>query len=208
MAIDNGHVHQLNHKIGCEWMGEHGIFGRMGVQGDGSCFFHSVCAMTNRNNYLYVDSHKQKDIAYEFRCDFRNKFTQEDYNTLSQSKKEEKNFEEVKDGFCVTTTWADEMMINFASKVLNLNLIFMDLSEKKAYCGVHGKDTIDSVQKNKKVTQCMGIVAWVGKVHFEPIVRIDNADEGRITTLFDPSIKKDADFIHGLVSNYIEKCDV
>lgn len=61
VAVANMRVHVLNPGIFCEWMLGNGRFGRMGVQGDGSCFFHSVCAITNRSDYLFQSSKRQRD---------------------------------------------------------------------------------------------------------------------------------------------------
>ena len=46
------HVKEIDKNLYCKWMSGHGTFARMGVQGDGSCFFHSVCALLNKKNYL------------------------------------------------------------------------------------------------------------------------------------------------------------
>jgi len=207
MALNNMHVKEIDRNLYCKWMSGHGTFARMGVQGDGSCFFHSCCALLNKNNYLLSSNDEQKAIAYEFRCDFTKKFTLQDYDELKTS--ETKDFESTKDGFCVPKTWADEMMIKFASRVLNLNLIFLDLKNNKAYCGVHGQETIDNMLKDKMIHQNMGLVAWVDRSHFEPFVRVDDANTGLITTIFEPSKhQKDLEFTRALVGEYMSGCKI
>lgn len=202
-GIDNMRIEELHPSIYCSWMVGHGKFARMGVQGDGSCFFHSVCAMTNRKGYIHKTPPQQKDIAYEFRCDFGKKFTAEEYKRLS--KPDSKSEGEYADGFCSPKVWADEFMINIVSKALNLNLIFLDLRNGKAYCGVHGQETLD-----KEIPkQNTGIVAWVDHRHFEPIVRIDDAEKGIITTLFSPSTsKEDAKIVRKIMDKYSKGCAI
>lgn len=197
-------IEEFSSDISCSWMPSHGIFGRMGVLGDGSCFFHSVCALKNIDNYLYVSFKKQKEIAYEFRCAFASNFTKEEYKKLSKISKHSEPYEVEHDGFCSPKVWADEVMIRHASKILNLNLIFLDLKNFKAYCGVHGNETFDAM-----TSQPTALIAWVSRSHFEPIVRIDDPEEGLITTIFEPSkSKKDADLVETIMDKYFKSCDI
>lgn len=208
-ALDNMQVHELDPSLACKWMDGIGRFARMGVQGDGSCFFHSVCAITNLNNYLFVSPKKQRDIAYEFRCAFAKRFTKAEYETLSKKSTSPKSFEEEHDGFCSPRVWADEVMIRYASIALDINLIFLDLENGKAYCGVHGKGAGEELEAGQLVSQKTGIVAWVGRKHFEPVVRVDSAEHGIITTLFEPDDnKEDAHLVSELMKNYSESCSL
>jgi hypothetical protein len=200
-GIANMRIEELHPSIYCSWMIDNGTFARMGVIGDGSCFFHSVCALTNRQDYLHQNESKQKDIAYAFRCDFGKKFTEEEYKRLSKPSTQPKDHYD--DGFCSPKVWADELMINVVSKALNLNLIFLDLRNGKAYCGVHGKESLES----KNPIQKTGIVAWVDHRHFEPIVRVDDAKKGLITTLFSPSTSAaDAKVVKQIMDLYAGGC--
>jgi len=202
-------IEEIHPDIHCNWMIGQGRYARMGVLGDGSCFFHSVCAITNRNNYLLQNEENQKKIAYEFRCDFGKVFSKEQYDLLSAKSRSPKTFQKEKDGFCSPKVWADEVMIRFASKVLGINLIFLDLKNKKAYCGVHQDETIDAVLDNEKIMQSTGIVAWVNHMHFEPIVRIDDAEKGIITTLFEPSkSKEDEEAVRSFMKFYNKQCKI
>jgi hypothetical protein len=205
--LQNMRVKQIAPSIHCKWMDGHGVFARMGVQGDGSCFFHSVCAMINKNGYLHANKEKQKEIAYEFRCNFTDEFSKKEYDENKTSAS--KNYKTTQDGFCIPKFWADEVMIKHAMKKLDINMIFLDVDGEEAYCGVHGKDTVRSALKDKEITQKMGIVAWVNKSHFELIVRVDDKSTGLITTLFDP-VKKEKDrlFVEALMENYMKECNV
>ena len=208
-ATANMQVHELNPSVFCRWMSGNGRFGRMGVQGDGSCFFHSVCALTNRDGYLFHTPKRQQEIAYEFRCQFSKRFTKAEYESLSSKSRSPKDFEDEHDGFCSPEVWADEVMIRFASKALNLNLIFLDLDNGRAYCGVHGEATVAGMQSGDmaSVAQPTGIVAWVDHRHFEPIVRIDDAERGLITTLFEPAkSERDAQLVQRIMDTYASAC--
>lgn len=207
-AVPNMQVHELEPSVTCAWMAGRGRFGRMGVQGDGSCFFHSVCALTNRDNYLFQPASKQRDIAYSFRCAFTDRFTRREYEKHSAVSTAPKEFVEERDGFCSPTVWADEVMIRHAASVLDINLIFLDLSSGRAYCGVHGTETLTAGTLDK-VKQPTGIIAWVDRRHFEPIVRIDSADDGLITTLFEPAADAaDADLVEQVMGTYAESCSL
>lgn len=208
LCLDNMEIHELNDELFCKWMNEHGRFARMGVQGDGSCFFHSVCAMLNYNNYLFLNEKKQRDVAYAYRCGFAKKFTDAEYAIFSKKSNSPKSFKQEKDGFCSPKVWADEVMIRHASKVLNINLIFIDLRRNKAYCGVHGEKTVEELSAGSLLSQSTGIVAWINNTHFEPIVRVEDSLTGEITTLFDPSIPKDASFIQSLMKKYQRDCRI
>jgi hypothetical protein len=54
-----------------------------------------------------------------------------------------------------------------------------------------------------------GIVAWVDHRHFEPIVRIDDAKKGLITTLFSPSTSThDAKVVKQIMDLYAGGCSL
>ena len=208
-ALKNMSVVELPSRLTCSWMKGEGRFARMGVQGDGSCFFHSICSLLNLNNYLFMSESKQKEIAYEFRCNFSNKFTRAQYNELSDKSSSKKSYEEEHDGFCSPKVWADEIMIRYASRALNMNLIFLDLENDKAYCGVHGEEANGNITAGSAVKQKTGIVAWVKRQHFEPIVRIDDAESGLITTVFEPETNEnDAKLIKQFMETYVDSCNL
>jgi hypothetical protein len=198
-------IHEINEPLFCKWMSGKGRFGRMGVQGDGSCFFHSVCALKNYKDYLFLSASKQKEVAYDFRCEFAKNFSEAEYKRFSKQSSSPKSYRQEKDGFCSPKVWADEVMIRHASQVLDINLIFLDISKNAAYCGVHGESTLMELKAgSSEFKQDMGIIAWVNKSHFEPIVRIDDEKTGLITTLFHH--KEDKEFIKHVMSIYERGC--
>ena len=201
-------IHELPSKVYCKWMDSLGRWGRMGVQGDGSCFFHSLCSLRNEDGYLLKTPSEQRDIAYSFRCNLKNHFTSEAYHRAALNHPEKDTYEKKLKAFCTPKTWADETMIRFASKTLNMNLIFVDMMNGHAYCGVHGVETVEGIHDLERVKQVTGIIAWVEHRHFEPIVRIDslNDKEGQITTLF--STKEDKHTVYKIMTEYVQGCSV
>lgn len=207
-GVENMEVIELEPKLACKWMAGRGRFARMGVQGDGSCFFHSVCAIMNTDNYLHATELEQRDIAYAFRCKFAKRFSRAQYAELSAKSSGAKSFAEEHDGFCAPEVWADEVMIRYASRALDINLIFLDLENGRAYCGVHG-DAAEAEMASGAVSQATGLVAWVDHRHFEPIVRVDDAAEGLITTLFEPAhSEEDADLVEQVMKTYAKGCAI
>ena len=207
-GLQNMEIRELPPKVYCKWMSTLGLWARMGVQGDGSCFFHSICALRNENNYVFKSPAEQRDIAYGFRCSLKDKFTLEAYHSAALHHPEKENFEQKSKDFCTPKTWADETMIRFASRALNMNLIFLDLMNGQAYCGVHGIETLEGLKHLDTVKQQTGIVAWIQHRHFEPIVRVDELNEktGIITTLFDTETDKTA--VYTIMAEYVKGCSV
>lgn len=216
--LENMEIHELPSTLVCKWMEGRGKFGRIGVQGDGSCFFHSVCSILNLNDYLFASKTEQRKIAYTFRCDFSKHFTLSEYSHFLHKSKSKSNsptlpnvdeFQKKNDDFCVPKTWADEIMIRYASKATDINIIFLDLESGKAYCGVHGEEAEREQKEMKSVTQKTGIIAWVKHSHFEPVVRIDDAENGIITTLFEPeNNEEDSELVNFLMNTYSSSCDL
>jgi hypothetical protein len=161
----------------------------------------------NINNYLFQSPAKQRSIAYEFRCAFAKKFTKSEYEKLSAKSSSPKAYDDEHDGFCSPAVWADEVMIRHASAVLGINLIFLDMENDRAYCGVHGDDAEASMKKGSSIDQKTGLIAWVGRRHFEPIIRIDSSEQGTITTMFEPAkFSDDAKVVNSIMQSYAEEC--
>jgi hypothetical protein len=129
-------------------------------------------------------------------------FTPEVYAKL---KKKDKSYEEIIENFERPTSWADETQIHHVANVLNLNILFMDLSKNTFYCGMHNKRVLYSPESTTDVPTV--IVAWVTHSHFEPIVRLDDPQEGRIRTLFTAQNTLDRDFIQAIMQEYKEVCN-
>jgi hypothetical protein len=199
-----GHVYELPPELTLRHLSS-GRYARMGVIGDGSCFYHSVCSILDIDAYRSKSTADQKTIASDFRCKFNTSLSRAQFNNLSKGTDTGKTFEATLDALCESRVWADEVMIKLASRVLNMNLVFIDLGEEKLYCGVHGDETLQRhkqaaqtpVQTRKQMQtqtqttqtseirggnndtvpmQPTAVIVWVNRVHFEPLVRIDSVD--------------------------------
>jgi hypothetical protein len=74
---NRGIVYEISQKWSSELLGP-GRWARVGVIGEGSCFFHSLCFATNRDNYVIKNEKEQMEIAQGFRCHtFKQKFTED-----------------------------------------------------------------------------------------------------------------------------------
>ena len=72
---DRGKVYEITQEYSSQLLGP-GRWARVGVIGEGSCFFHCICYVTNRDNYLFKSAEDQMKIAHTFRCHtFKEKFT-------------------------------------------------------------------------------------------------------------------------------------
>ena len=50
---------------------------------------------------------------------------------------------------------------------------------------------MSSVKSNEPLNQPTILVAWVSRSHFEPIVKIINADEARLRTIHNPAMSRE-----------------
>lgn len=173
---------------------------RQGVHGDGSCFFHSLCAALNTDNYLLQDDAKKKEIGTKFRCAFVKRVTRERWDSFLATKhiKTKVTFEKLKTYFCNNRHWADELMIRFVSDVLKLNLVFLNTESRELYCGVHGL-----------LAQPLILILWVRHSHFEPIFRVHGVDAAagtaRVQFVFD-DLERDRDVVDAVARSYNKTC--
>ena len=196
-----------------------GLFYRFGVKGEGSCFFHSFCLAMNILNYhqAYLDHNVEEcqRIAQDTRCSCVSNMSVDGYHAfLEDEKKLTPNTfqfhnvvdrqrelidseEQLHDKFCNLYIWADEPMIRMISRQYNLNILALDISGNKLYCGVHGIQ-IDS--------QPLLLIAWTDRKHFEPIGRFISIDKDNIQVqfLFHPG--KDQKIIDYIMHKYDLTC--
>jgi hypothetical protein len=229
-ALETGIVHELPQEIQTKWFDSpnNGNFGRMGVNGEGSCFFHSVLTILNPNDFINLSEDKQIKIANKFRSSFSKRFTLDEFRVLTEKTDEkdvlrgrggeakrkrdvQKGFKDAQKAFCDPKVWADETNIRLVSKLLNLNLVFVDFSKKShVYCTIHGDEALKNLDECDPVheLQKTGIIAWIDRSHFEPIVRIDSNKTGEITALFDPNLERDAHFLLHFMNTYKKECNL
>ncbi len=145
---------------------------RMGVHGDGSCFFHSLAAATNYEQYLQQPVAARQERGQTFRCDFTDKMDEGTWATVATKTPHNLHhpLPSVKDNLCKPHVWAEETMIKLASTVMGLNAVFIDARKNKFYCQVRGdpahEDTV--------------VMMWVDHAHFEPILFVRRQCEDHV----------------------------
>ena len=137
---------------------------RMGVHGDGTCFYHSVCAALNYKGYLTASKKDRQRIGQEFRCGFKDHMTRSKWKQFQKDFPQHMNrsFETVEKTWCTPSEWAEEDTIKMVSKYLGLNIVFLDASKDKFYCHMQGDPTQEDTV----------VIAWIDHAHFEPILHI------------------------------------
>lgn len=206
------HVYELNPAAAKFWFGvEDGStrLARMGVHGDGSCAYHSICTALNIEDYVHQSDEMQKQIAYRFRCSFSEKLTQDALKAILKKQKPSKSpvrLSEVQDNLCDPKVWADETTIRFMAETLDMNIIFLDMSKNAVYCGVHHDKAVESDGVPPTIVVC-----WVNHSHFEPLGQIVNVGP-RVTEMrvvFDPAkYPQDGKLLETLMDKYKHQCAI
>lgn len=174
-------------------------YATVGMPQDGSCWYHTVAFLTNLHDYarLRTDgyalrhdapedaaraAHAADAIVADFRCGLGASFSRAAYDHLTAEglNPTARPYDGVRASFCNTAWWADTPMIQHTVNALGINLLLLDDTDARWYCGVHGAGSAR-----------LGIVVWVLRGHFQPVVRVDDAAAGRLTTLFDPAASAD-----------------
>jgi hypothetical protein len=101
--------------------------------------------------------------------------------------------------------------IKHASKVLQANIMFLDIARNKFYCGVHDKGVLQAGTTNASDTNSTPtiIVHWCNHVHFEPIGRIlrSGPQTTEVQLVFRPSEREeDAALVNALMKTYAREC--
>lgn len=170
-------------------------FVRYGTHGDGTCFFHSVCAARNEQGYLQTTAEEQKRIGQQYRRDFTKHITDKTWNKYAQENGVDTTPEQARKDFRNSKHWANQSMIQFVANIMKLNLLFIDTETSTLYCGVHG-DT----------SEPLIVILWVQRAHFEPVGACRKIEPGRtgVQLVFDPV--KDANIVDHIMNKYSGQC--
>jgi|AACY02.1.fsa_nt_gi hypothetical protein len=170
-------------------------FLRYGTHGDGTCFFHSVCAARNEQGYLQTTPGEQKRIGRQYRRDFTKHITDSKWNEFAKGQSVEISPEEARRNFRDSKHWANQSMIQFVADILKLNLLFIDTEKSTLYCGVHGEKSEPLI-----------VILWVQHAHFEPVgaCRALEGDRTGVQFVFDPV--KDAAIVDHIMNKYRGQC--
>lgn len=189
---------QTKYFAGCD---DDVLFARYGVHGDGTCFFHSLCAARNTANYLQLSCEDQQAVGQRFRCKFTDHITPERWSRFLKLRNisDAVSADEARANFCDSKFWADETMIKYVSEVLKVNLMFIDVATGKIYCGVRGRDDEPLV-----------IILWIDHSHFEPVFCVRGAalSSNKLAAQFAFDMRTDADVVRAIFKNYEAQCGV
>lgn len=172
-------------------------FVRYGTHGDGTCFFHSVCAARNEQGYLQTTAAEQKRIGRQYRRDFTKHITDARWTEFAKRNGVDTSPVQIRKDFRNSKHWANQGMIQFVADVMKLNIMFIDTETSKMYCGVHGASTEPLI-----------MVLWVNHMHFEPVgaCRATAADATDVQFVFDP--RADAGIVDHVMNKYDGQCAV
>ena len=144
--------------------------------GDGSCFFHSLCAAITEG-YDAMTKEQQTVAGRHLRDQFLKMMNEQLYcNTLARIRRtmKEKGLEELidapdswskfKNKMGNYRTWADLVIISVVGLRLQMNIIFWDSVGKQLYYGV---DNFDSIEKGWPTI----LIEWEDRSHFNLIVK-------------------------------------
>jgi hypothetical protein len=179
---------------------------RVGVDGEGSCFFHSVCYLTNPE-YCNWSLAKQKECGESLRKSIAEELSGEageakwaDFaetpiaQRLIKRDSKAKKLKNVIGWFKKPSVWANEIMIAYVSWKLDVDIVFIDAVNTRVYC--------DTLPENKDARKTI-IVIWVEQEHFEPvaILKSHSGDSVRLLTMLtDPAM------ISEVRKTYKEQC--
>lgn len=202
---DPNNVYELNPSVSKKWFKSSMRLARIGVHGDGSCFYHSVCLAMNLEKYASQSDSIQKDIAYRLRCSLADKLDATMLKTILKKTngKSPKTKEDFRKSLCNPKIWADESAIRLFGETMDLNIIFLDMSKGELYCGVHHEDAL-----TKDLPDTL-VVLWVNHSHFEPLAEILDSNDHvtKMRVLFRPSAnEEDNDLVRALMTRYATQC--
>lgn len=181
---------------------EKDIMIRYGVPGDGTCFYYSLCAILNIQNFVNQSQQKQIEIGREFRCNITKGLSWEEWQQFVKKEHIDAddaydNLETLNEKLCSFEEWADEPVIRFVMHKFKINLLFLDEHLNKLYCGVD--------EPNSTMT---GVIYWLNRSHFEPLGRLNgiDVDNDKVAIQFQFSHHQDQDFVRNLMAKYNFQC--
>lgn len=141
---------------------------RVGVDGDGACFFHSLAALMNTENYRNANLRTRKEIVKRMR------------EKMSAGVASRSNDTRVADEIAEYSRYADESIIREIQNSYKINVIFWCLDSNEVQAQVPVLD----VEKYPTV-----MIAWVEHEHFEPIFACIGCHQGYrvLQGVFDPT---------------------
>lgn len=168
---------------------------RMGTHGTGSCLYQSLAAAINyrgfdpdtlelhpfdpdaRDGYMFErDLTRRGEMGREFRAWLRDFLTPEFYEECKAAAPDQVvlPYAKLLDAIDDPTVWAENTAIKVLSRALRANVLFLDSTTQRFYCGMHeAPDDIDATI----------MVLWLNRSHFEPIMAVVGGDPKSIRVL-------------------------
>lgn len=158
---------------------------RCATAADGSCFFHSVAAALNINDWHKCSNEERVKTGRRLRRKVRSMLTSKSWRSFWKKRLEEDGLghklptiptaESIGDKLENPKVWADVWLISWCMRQLDISVIFFDQQVgSRMYCGVRGEP---SAQTNI-------LIGWIDHVHFEPIFLYHVGDR-QMETAFD-----------------------
>lgn len=154
---------------------------RVGVHGDGSCFFHALAYALNYDNYAQAEHGDQQKKGRELRAMIQSVLTDDSHEAWTKfrgcnSDINDADFRHVNDKLKEPTAWVDHIIIKYVCHILLINIIFIDEQARAFYCDmpiIAGRPFV--------------IILWINGNHFEPVLQIDSlvGSEVRMRSMFD-----------------------
>lgn len=157
---------------------------RMGTHGTGSCLFQSLAAAINyrgfdpetrelyefdpeaRDGYMFqTDLDRRGDMGRAFRAWLRAFLTPEFYDECKAAAPDQVvlPYGDLLAALDDPTVWAENTAIKVLSRALRSNVLFLDSTTQRFYCGMHEAPAdVDSTI----------MVLWLNRSHFEPIMAV------------------------------------
>lgn len=183
---------------------EKNIMVRYGVEGDGTCFYYSLCAILNIQDFVNQPKSRQIEIGREFRCSITTGLSWSEWQEFIDKKRIDASgvyddISTLKSKLCQFEEWADEPVIRFVMHKFKINLLFLDESLNKLYCGVD--------ERNSTMT---GVIYWIDRSHFEPLGRLNALDveNDKVAIQFQFLHNQDPDFVRTLMARYSFQCNI
>ena len=187
---------------------EGGVLAHMGTLGDGTCLFHSMCAALDVRGYNAASISRRAEIGAQFRCAFTHTLTKERWRAfLAKQDRVPPEYKRadlatVRGWFCDAARWADEIMIRYVNDYCGADVMFIDATTSKLFCGVQGAEP----------TQPVIMILWLDHSHFEPVMLIQehNKKTRRVQCkmCFDPADPADARIIRAFRAQMKVQCPV
>ena len=155
---------------------------RVGVEGDGSCYYHSLAALTNFNSSmekLFLKQHGPR-FGLTLRKMAHLSLDEQNWNSFWTSRNitHFPSFQKIDMELKNNSTWADLFACVYVFSLCNVDVVFIDMETEQKYCGPTGardacRKCTNPVKQNENIPNGDGkiaAIAWVKHSHFEPIV--------------------------------------